>query len=132
MDARTFVTRGVSTGLRLGRGTADRVLTVARPPIGRLTERVVSKVRRPEPPTTTTFTPSRKATPATDPVPDPVPDSVPDPLAAPVPIDPGAVPTPAVVAHNIAPQRPTAKPPRAAKPKSAPGAKLPPPRPSTS
>ena len=31
MDPRTILSRGVSTGLRLGRGTADRVVTLAGP-----------------------------------------------------------------------------------------------------
>ena len=38
MDPRLILTRGVSTGLRLGRGTADRVVRLAGPPLGRLTE----------------------------------------------------------------------------------------------
>lgn len=113
MDPRTMLNRGVSTGLRLGRGTADRVVTLAGPPLGRLTGRVVSKVRRPERPTTTTFTPSKKA-------------------ETPAPEEPtNQQPSPATVARNIGPERPSAKPPGPAKPKSSPGAKLPPPRPST-
>ena len=122
MDARTLLTRGVSTGLRLGRGTADRVVTLAGPPLGRLTDRLVSKVHRSGTATTTTFTPSKR-------------DAAPSPgggaAAAAAPSGTGA-PSPAVVARNIGPARPTAKPPRSTKPKSGPGAKLPPPRPSTS
>ncbi len=110
MDPRVILTRGVSTGLRLGRGTADRVVSLAGPPLGRLTHRVVSRVRRPAPSTTTTFTPSRR-------VAEPAPEET--------------RPSPASVARNIGPPRPTAKPPRPAKPRSVPGAKLPPPRPST-
>jgi hypothetical protein len=113
VDPRTILTRGVSTGLRLGRGTADRVVTLAGPPLGRLTDRVVSKVRRPDRPTTTTFTPSKQA-------------------ERQAPAEPAnQQPSPATVARNIGPQRPSAKPPRPAKPRSVPGAKLPPPRPST-
>jgi hypothetical protein len=117
MDARTILNRGVSTGLRLGRGTADRVVTLAGPPLGRLTDRVASKVRRPERRTTTTFTPSKKVGTKVEPAPE---------------APPARRPSPATVARNIGPQRPSAKPPRPAKPKSVPGAKLPPPRPSTS
>lgn len=119
MDARAMFTRGIRTGLRLGRGTADRVVGVAGPPLGRLTDQVAARVWRPEPRgTTTTFVPTRK------------PDQVPTgPETVDTPAEPTG-PSPASVARNIAPQRPTAKPVRAAKPKSAPGAKLPP-RPST-
>ncbi|WP_028652157.1 hypothetical protein [Nocardioides halotolerans] len=108
MDPRTILTRGVSTGLRLGRGTADRLVTLAGPPMGRIADQVISRVRRHEspPPTTTTFTPSKHGE--------------------------QSVPSPAVVARNIGPQRPVAKPARAPRPKNVPGAKLPPPRPSTS
>jgi hypothetical protein len=118
MHARTIVTRGVSTGLRLGRGTADRVVTVAGPHVARLTDKVASKVRRPGPPATTTFTPSKKAQEqvAAEPLEDPA----------------SAVPSPARVARNIGPPRPAAKPARSAKPKAVPGAKLPPPRPTAS
>jgi hypothetical protein len=113
MDPRTILNRSVSTGLRLGRGTADRVVTLAGPPLGRLTDRMASKVRRQDRPTTTTFTPSKKAEqePAEEPT--------------------SQKPSPATVARNIGPQRPSAKPPRPSKPRSVPGAKLPPPRPST-
>ena len=111
MDPRTILTRGVTTGLRLGRGTADRVVTLARPRLGRVADRVVSRVRRPEWPAPRTFTPSKKS------------DAMPDEPA-------DAAPSPATVARNIGPRRPSAKPPRAARPKSVPGAKLPPPRPS--
>jgi hypothetical protein len=115
VDPRTIVTRGVSSGLRLGRGTADRVVRLAGPPLGRLSDKVVSRVRG-SVPTTRTFTPSKRVT---DPAPEPEPG-------------PAGKPSPATVARNIGPQRPSAKPARAAKPKSVPGAKLPPPRPSTS
>jgi hypothetical protein len=112
MDPRTVLTRGVATGLRLGRGTADRVVTLAGPPLARAADRLVTRLRRPEWPTTTTFTPSKKTESA--------------------PVEPPAsAPSPATVARNIAPQRPSAKPARQTKPKSVPGAKLPPPRPST-
>ena len=113
MDPRTILNRGVATGLRLGRGTADRVVTLAGPPLGRLTDRVTSKVRRPDRPTTTTFTPSKRDE----------PQAPAEPTDRPV--------SPATVARNIGPRRPSAKPARPAKPKSVPGAKLPPPRPST-
>jgi len=121
MHPRTILTNGISTGLRLGRGTADRLVTVAGPQLGRLTDRVTSRFRRPEEPTTTTFVPSKTGrTPAPR-------EATPERAAA----DPTTkVPSPAVVARNIGPARPTAKPARAAKPKSVPGAKLPPPRPS--
>jgi hypothetical protein len=114
MDPRTILTRGVSTGLRLGRGTADRVVTLAGPPLGRLSDKVVSRMRRPERRSPATFTPS-KLNDVTEP--EPVPTKG---------------PSPAAVARNIGPPRPTAKPARPAKPKSVPGAKLPPPRASTS
>ena len=59
MDPRVILTRGVNTGLRLGRGTADRVVTIAGPPLGRLTHQVVSKVRRrPQPHGPTAVPPS--------------------------------------------------------------------------
>jgi hypothetical protein len=119
MDPRTILTRGVSTGLRLGRGTADRVVTLAGPPLGRLSDKVVSRMRRPEPDGPTTFTPSRR-TDRSD-----VAQTEPTPA-------PTSNPSPAAVARNIGPPRPTAKPARPARPKSAPGAKLPPPRTSTS
>jgi hypothetical protein len=121
MDPRMILTRGVSTGLRLGRGTADRVVSVAGPRLGRLTDQVLSRVRRAEPSATTTFTPSKRVT-------DAPPESRPAPAQEPK----ATKPSPAVVARNIGPQRPTAKPALAAKPKSVPGAKLPPPRASTS
>ncbi|MDX6371595.1 MAG: hypothetical protein QOD98_583 [Nocardioidaceae bacterium] len=112
MDPRVILTRGVSTGLRFGRGTADRVVTIAGPPLGRLTDKLVSRVRRPEHRGPTTFTPSKR-------------NDVPEPAA------PSRTPSPSVVARNIGPKRPTAKPARPARPKSVPGAKLPPPRAST-
>ena len=115
MDPRVILTRGVNTGLRLGRGTADRVVTIAGPPLGRLTDKVVSKVRRrPERHGPTTFTPSKRSD-----------------VAEPEPAPPSSTPSPAAVARNIGPPRPTAKPARPARPKSGPGAKLPPPRAST-
>jgi|EndMetStandDraft_7_1072992.scaffolds.fasta_scaffold1059934_2 23S rRNA pseudouridine2605 synthase len=119
MSARTILNRGVTTSLRLGRGTADRVVSVAGPRLGRLTDQVMARVRRTEPAATTTFTPSKRPA-----------ESAPEAPPAPAPRSAG--PSPASVARNIAPQRPTAKPVRAAKPKSVPGAKLPPPRPSAS
>ncbi len=112
MDPRMILTRGVTTGLRLGRGAADRVVTLAGPPLGRLTDKVVSRVRGSQDAGPTTFTPSKRA--------DETHEAGP------------AAPSPAVVARNIPPQRPTAKPARPARPKSVPGAKLPPPRTSTS
>jgi hypothetical protein len=115
MDARAILTRGVTTGLRLGRGTADRVITLAGPPLGRLTDNVVSRMRGSQQHGPTTFTPSRR-----------------DDETKTEPPAPANGPSPAVVARNIGPQRPTAKPARPARPKSVPGAKLPPPRPSTS
>jgi hypothetical protein len=111
MDARLILTRGVSTGLRLGRGTADRVVTLAGPPLGRLSDRLVSKVRRPDQRGPTTFTPSKR-------------QAEPEPA-------PTRGPSPAAVARNIGPPRPTAKPARPARPKSVPGAKLPPRRATT-
>ena len=118
MDPRTILTRGVSTGLRLGRGTADRVVTLAGPPLGRLTDKVASKMRRPERRGPTTFTPSKR-------------NDVAEPESTPTPTMTKS-PSPAAVARNIGPPRPTAKPARPARPKSGPGAKLPPPRASTS
>ena len=116
MDPRTILTRGVSTGLRLGRGTADRVVTIAGPPLGRLSDKMVSRMRRPERRSPATFTPSKRNDVAT---------AEPEPA-------PRSSPSPAAVARNIGPPRPTAKPARPARPKSVPGAKLPPPRASTS
>ena len=113
MDARTILTRGVTTGLRLGRGTADRVITLAGPPLGRLTDTVVSRVRGTERRGPTTFTPSKR-------------EDAAGPEAEPA----SSSPSPAAVARNIGPPRPTAKPARPARPKSVPGAKLPPPRPT--
>jgi hypothetical protein len=123
MDVRTVVNRGVSTGLRLGRGTADRLVSAAGPSLGRLTDRVGARLWRPEvrTTTTTTFVPSRRPEEQGPPRPSPQ-----VPVVQPVP------PSPASVAAHIAPQRPAAKPVRTATPKSAPGAKLPPRRPSTS
>jgi hypothetical protein len=115
VDPRVILTRSVNTGLRLGRGTADRVVTIAGPPLGRLTDKVVSRLhRRPEGRGPTTFTPSKRSE-----------------VAEPEPAPPSSTPSPAAVARNIGPQRPTAKPARPAKPKSVPGAKLPPPRATT-
>ena len=116
MDARAALNRGVSTGLHLARGTADRVVRLAGPPLGKVAGSVIARVRGSEPPTTpATFTPSK--TPAR-PTPEPARDTT---------------PSPAVVARNIGPQRPVASPPKKRAPrKSVPGAKLPPPRPSTS
>jgi sRNA-binding protein len=119
LHPRTILTRGVSTGLRLGRGTADRVVTVAGPPLGRLTDTLVSRLRRQEPSAPATFTPSRRAQEVRG------PNEAAEPASA-APTGP----TPSSVARNIAPQRPAAKPARPRKPKSVPGAKLPPPRPS--
>lgn len=117
MDARTVLGRGISTGLRLGRGTADRVVSLASPPLSRVAATLGASRHRSRPPaTTTTFTPSKKADP------EPAPAGPPD----------APSPNPAVVARNIAPQRPTAKSPGTGKPRSAPGAKLPPRRPRTS
>jgi hypothetical protein len=113
VDARTVFSRGVTTGLRLGRGTADRVVTLAGPPLARVAGKLAAKVRPPERPTPTTFTPSKKT------------------HAAPREPAQDTTPSPATVARNIGPPRPSAKPPRRTKPKSGPGAKLPPPRPST-
>ena len=96
MDPRSILTHGVSTGLRLGRGTADRVVTVAGPPLGRLTDKVVSRLHRAERHSPTTFTPSKRA-------------DVAEPAPAPAP---SSGPSPAAVARNIGPPRPTAKPAR--------------------
>jgi hypothetical protein len=115
VDARVILTRGVSTGLRLGRGTADRVVTIAGPPLGRLTDKLTSRMHRPERRGPTTFTPSKRVD-----------------VAEPEPAPPSGTPSPAVVARNIGPKRPSAKPARPARPKSVPGAKLPPPRASRS
>jgi hypothetical protein len=120
VDARAILGRGVSGGLRLGRGTADRVVTLAGPPLGRLTNLMVSKVRRSATSTPTTFTPSKHGRAAAG------------GAQAPSTAPPTATPSPAVVARNIGPARPTATPARTTKPKGGPGAKLPPPRPSTS
>ena len=127
MHARTIVARGLSTGLRLGRGTADRVVSLAGPRIARLTDKVGLRAHPAEPQETTTFTPSRPAA-ATAAAPE-------GPRVAPEQGADGGTPSPASVARNVAPQRPTARQPRAAAarsgPKSVPGAKLPP-RPSPS
>ncbi len=117
MDPRTALNRGVSTGLRLGRGTADRVVRLAGPRLGKVAGTVIARVRRPEPPSPTTFTPSKRpATPGQEPT-----------------VTKDAGPSPASVARNIGPPRPVAAPARKRPAtKSVPGAKLPPPRPSTS
>jgi hypothetical protein len=115
MDARAALNRSVSTGLHLARGTADRVVRLAGPPLTKVTGSVLARVRGSEPTPPATFTPSKRPA---KPTPEPTRD---------------ATPTPAVVARNIGPQRPVATPPtKRTKPKSVPGAKLPPPRPSTS
>ena len=122
MDARSALNRTVSTGLHLARGTADRVVRLAGPPLGKVTGSVLARVRGSGPPAApATFTPSKRpATPAAEP-----PGSRTQ--------DKDAAPSPAKVARNIGPPRPTAAPPRKrTAAKSAPGAKLPPPRPSTS
>jgi hypothetical protein len=116
VETRKLVTQGINTGLRLGRGTADRVVKLAGPPLGRLGDKVVSRVRRTAPGATTAFIPSKRPA-----------ESAPEPGPA-----TASGPSPATVARNIGPQRPSAKPPRPAKPKSGPGAKLPPPRATTS
>ncbi|HRK46863.1 MAG TPA: hypothetical protein PK324_14625, partial [Nocardioides sp.] len=107
MDARTIVNRGVTTSLRLGRGTADRVVSVAGPRLGRLTDQVMARVRRTERPATATFTPSKQ----------PPGQSSSQPPTQPVETEseaPSSSPSPARVARNIAPQRPGAKPARTA------------------
>ena len=65
MDARTVLSRGLSTGLRLGRGAADRVVTVAGPTLARLGDKAVARLRPQEPAGTATFTPSKATAPAT-------------------------------------------------------------------
>ena len=120
MHARTILTRGVSTGLRLGRGTADRVRHPRRPAARRLGDKVVWRLRGPDRDGPTTFTPSRRTDRSDAPAPGPEPA-------------PASDPSPAAVARNIGPPRPTAKPARPApRAESAPGAKLPPPRASSS
>jgi len=122
MGPRAALNRSVSTGLHLARGTADRVVRLAGPPLGKVAGSVVARVRGTEPPAApATFTPSTRTARPT-----------PEPAATSEETTDGP-PSPAVVARNIGPQRPTAKAPRKrTAPKSAPGAKLPPPRPSTS
>jgi hypothetical protein len=119
--------RGSATGaIRLGRGLADRAIRATAPSLGRAVGRAASRVprRRTPPPAaggTTTFTPSRPAPPS---------DHSPEPVE---PADTERPVTPGTVARNIAPQRPTVRAPaRRPARKSVPGAKLPPPRPSTS
>jgi len=117
MGARAALSRSLGTGLHLARGTADRVVRLAGPPLGKAAGSVIARLRGSAPPATpATFTPSKSpARPAPEP---PATD---------------ATPSPAVVARNIGPQRPVAAAPKKrTKPKSVPGAKLPPPRPSTS
>jgi len=122
MGPRAALNRSVSTGLHLARGTADRVVRLAGPPLGKMAGSVIARVRGTElPASPATFTPSA---PAVRPTPEP---------AGPGVETKDALPSPAAVARNIGPQRPTAKAPRKrTAPKSVPGAKLPPPRPSTS
>ena len=43
MDARSALNRTVSTGLHLARGTADRVVRLAGPPLGKVTGSVSKK-----------------------------------------------------------------------------------------
>jgi len=50
MDARAAFSRSVSTGLHLARGTADRVVRLAGPPLGKVAGSVVSRVRGSGPP----------------------------------------------------------------------------------
>ena len=121
MVRRSVLHRSVSTGLQLARGTADRVTRLAGPPLGKVAGSVVARIRGSAPTAApASFTPSTRPARAT-----------------PEPGDRGetadAAPSPAVVARNIGPARPGAKPARKrTAPKSAPGAKLPPPRPTTS
>jgi hypothetical protein len=127
MDARAALNRSVSTGLHLARGTADRVVRLAGPPLGKVAGSVIARVRRPGPPATPdTFTPSKRRPKA-----EPTSPKVTIPTTEPTTEKAG--PSPAKVARNIGPPRPTAAPARKrTAPKSVPGAKLPPPRPSTS
>jgi hypothetical protein len=109
VSTRRIIESGVSRGLRLSRGTADRAIRLAGPRVAGVVGELTSRFRRDRGriPTTETFMPSR-----------------PDGGSA-------AAPNPATIARNIAPQRPMAVPAKqAAVRKSAPGAKLPP-RPRT-
>jgi hypothetical protein len=123
MGPRVALTGGVRGGLRLARGTADRVVGLAGPPLGQAATSVLARLRGSRPPAPpASFAPStRQARPTPEP----------SPTAGGGSTD--AKPSPAVVARNIGPRRPTASAPRKrAAPKSVPGAKLPPPRPSAS
>ena len=61
MDARAALNRSVSTGLHLARGTADRVVRLAGPPLGKVAGSVIARVRGSEQPATpATFTPSKR------------------------------------------------------------------------
>jgi hypothetical protein len=122
MGARSALNRSVSTGLHLARGTADRVVRLAGPSLGKVAGSVVARVRGSAPPSApATFTPSKRTV-----MPTPEPTE-------PVTGTQDTAPSPAVVARNIGPQRPVATPPKKrSAARSVPGAKLPPPRPSTS
>ena len=109
MDPVHGLARGATGALRLGRGLADRAIRLTGPRIARAIHRRTARESTP-----TTFTPSPREPGPTESQP------------APGPVTPGSV------ARNIAKQRPVARgasggPVR----KSAPGAKLPPRRPST-
>lgn len=103
MDARDRLLRGVATGLRLGRGAADRVVSTAGPHLARLLGRAEPSAAPPAP-----------EQPAAPPSPEP---------------EPPRAPSPASVAPHVA-KRPPARKPKP-KPPSAPGAKLPPRRPTS-
>ena len=114
VDPRMPCSRGVSTGLRLGRGTADRVVRLAGPPLGKRPRRC-SRGTPPEPPGPTTFTPSKRTATAEP---------------EPTPAEASAVtgqPWPATSARRGRRQAARQRRPR----RAVPGAKLPPREPST-
>ncbi len=114
----------ISRTIPHARGIADRAVTTVRPVLGSVVGRVADRFprrRRTQPSEPETFSPS-PVLPVVTPV---VPSAAVE--ESPVPAT-GA--SPATVARNAAGPRPTAKAPAKAKPRSAPGAKLPVSRPS--
>ena len=116
MDPRVILTRGVSTGLRLGRGTADRVVHHRRPAAragspARWCRRCAAG------PSDTAPRRSLRRSGATSPS-----DAAESDVAKPEPVPaPRSTPSPAAVARNIGPPRPAAKPPGRPGRRAAPG-----------
>ena len=115
--------RTLSSTIPFARGVADRAVSTAGPIVVDIVGRVASRFprrSRPEPSRPETFTPS--------PV---VEEPASEVTTQAKPAQKSDVPSPALVARNVAGPRPTAKSPAKRKPRSVPGAKLPVTRPST-